>query len=138
MDEAEIRVERLLRSRPEMRSDLSTARISDVSLSRVVATRTVQNVFVPTGTPQSRSSNSVPEGTGVHSSLVLGTPARPHPVLIPNRVVTYLNSMGDSNLLLGSDPLALVSLPPITVGRNPTPNPSLLQPNILLHPPNTL
>lgn len=70
VDEAKIRVENLLRSRPEVKSGLSTARISDAPPSRVVPTRTVRNDSVPTGSPQSRISDSAPGVTGVHPSLV--------------------------------------------------------------------
>lgn len=124
VDEAEIRVENLLRSRPKVKSGLSTARISDAPPSRVVPTRTVRNDSVPTGSPQSRISDSAPGVTGVHPSLVSGTPTRPPPVIIPNRIVTDLNSLGDPKSLLGSDTLASLSLPSIIVGRTPAPNPN--------------
>lgn len=124
VDEAEIRVENLLRSRPEVKSGLSTARTSDAPPSRVVPTRTVRNDSVPTGSPQSRISDSAPGVTGVHSSLVSGTPTRPPPVIIPNRIVTDLNSLGDPKSLLGSDTHASLPLPSIIVGRTPAPNPN--------------
>ncbi|KAF7135970.1 hypothetical protein RHSIM_Rhsim08G0119300 [Rhododendron simsii] len=113
VDEAEIRVDNLLRSRPMFQTRAKATRENDGIVTRMVSPKRMQQAITSTGTRQPRSADPVVtlEGAGVTPTMDSGNTSHTTPGIIPFSCLnSSLDPLVDPTPMDGPDPLASTSL----------------------------